>query len=186
MKISFEIPEEYPWTILACIALCLECVLVSILIVVPARKRYFYGDFMKANFKKEHEESFPGTKLSPLGFPDSGSGRYSEKLTYKDWVSFNNAQRAHLNIVEQIHFLLVFFLIIGLVLPRLTMYFAWLGVFGRAAYVIGYIVKGPNARLFGAFFNLIPNYITSLFTAGVLILAVIKNGGYLKYGDVTA
>ena len=175
MKISFEVPEEYPWIILACIALCLECVLVSILVVVPARKRYFYSDFMKANFAKEHEANFPGQKLSPLGFPDTGSGRYSEKLNYKDWVSFNNAQRAHLNIVEQIHFFLIMFLVIGFILPRLTMYLAWLGVFGRAAYVIGYVVKGPNARLFGAVLNLIPNYLTTLFTAGVLIIAVIKN-----------
>ncbi len=178
MKISFEVPEEYPWTILACIALCLECVLVSIVVVVPARKRYFYSDFMKANFAKEHEENFPGQKLSPLGFPDTGSGRYSDKLSYKDWVSFNNAQRAHLNIVEQIHILLVIFLVTGLILPRLAMYLAWLGVIGRAAYVIGYVVKGPNARLFGAFLNLIPNYFTTLFTAGVLIVAAVKHSGY--------
>ena len=59
------------------------------------------------------------------------------------------------------------------------MYLAWLGVFGRIAYVIGYIVKGPNARLFGAFLNLIPNYFTTIFAAGVLIAAAVKNSGYI-------
>ena len=178
MKISFEVPEEYPWTIMACIALCFEAVFVSTL-VVKARKRFFYSDFMKTNFAKLHEENFPGQKISPLGFPDNGNGRYSERLTYKDWVSFNNTQRAHLNIVEQIHFLLVIFLVTGLILPRITMYLAWLGVVGRIAYVIGYIVKGPNARLFGAFLNLIPNYFTTRFAAGVIIVAAVTNSGYI-------
>ena len=92
-----------------------------------------------------------------------------------------------MNIVEQIHFLLVIFLVTGLILPRITMYLAWLGVMGRAAYVIGYVVKGPNARLFGAFLNLIPNYFTTLFSAGVLIYAAISNKGYLgNSGSVTA
>ena len=71
------------------------------------------------------------------------------------------------------------FLVTGLILPRITMYLAWLGVFGRIAYVIGYIVKGPNSRLLGAFLNLIPNYFTTLFAAGVLIVAAVKNSGYI-------
>jgi len=29
-----------------------------------------------------------------------GSGRYSEKLEYKEWFEFNNAQRVHVNFVE--------------------------------------------------------------------------------------
>jgi hypothetical protein len=31
-----------------------------------------------------------------LGYPDMGNGIYSHKLSVKDWIDFNSAQRAHL------------------------------------------------------------------------------------------
>ena len=64
-------------------------------------------------------------------------------------------------------------------MPKLVLCFSWLGVFGRAAYVIGYVVKGPDARLFGALFNLIPNYFTTVFAAFILIREAIKHSGYI-------
>ena len=39
-------------------------------------------------------------KLPAGGYPDMGSGRYSALLPYADWLSFNNAQRAHQNYIE--------------------------------------------------------------------------------------
>jgi len=65
----------------------------------------------------------------------------------------------------------------GLILPKLSMVLAWLGVIGRAIYIIGYVFKGGNGRLFGAFFNLIPNYFTTFTVLIVLIVASIKNAG---------
>ncbi len=85
--------------------------------------------------------------------------------------------RSHLNIVEQINFLLVIFMVGGLILPKISMALAWTGVIGRPLYIIGYLFKGANGRLFGAFFNVIPNYITALFFMIVLISAGIKNAG---------
>jgi len=64
------------------------------------------------------------------------------------------------------------------------MYLAWIGVFSRAAYVIGYIKKGPDARLFGAFFNVIPNYINLFVAAYVLIREAYKNSGYIGIPSV--
>ncbi len=80
--------------------------------------------------------------------------------------------------------MLTVFLVTGLVLPRISMYLAWIGVFSRAAYVIGYIKKGPDARLFGAFFNLIPNYFTFLVAAFVLVREAFKNSGYIGIPSV--
>jgi len=37
------------------------------------------------------------------GYPDTGSGHYSNKLSYKDWYRFNVLQRIHLNYVEGIN-----------------------------------------------------------------------------------
>ena len=176
MKISFDVPDEYPWIVLACLVLCIEAFFAS-LFVVKARAAHFPNEFMKENFGKLHKETYPGEIARPLGFPDIGYGRYSDKLSYKGWIEFNNVVRSHLNIVEQINFLLVIFMIGGLILPKLSMVLAWLGVIGRAIYIIGYVVKGANGRLFGAFFNLIPNYFTTFTVLIVLIVASIKNAG---------
>ncbi len=140
---------------------------------------------MKENFGQLHKDNYPGEIARPLGFPDIGSGRYADKLSYKGWVDFNNGVRCQLNIVEQIHFLLVIFMIGGLSLPKFSMILSWLGVVGRAIYIIGYIFKGANGRLFGAFFNLIPNYFTTFTVLVVLIIASIKNAGnYVSQASV--
>jgi len=34
------------------------------------------------------------------GYPDMGNGLYASKLDEEDWVTFNNAQRAHYNYLE--------------------------------------------------------------------------------------
>ena len=138
---------------------------------------------MKENFAQIFKESFPeisDTKPTKLGFPDIGSGRHSEKLSYKSWVEFNNAVRTHLNLVEQIHFILVFFMVGGLILPKIIMVLSWMSAIGRIIYVLGYIFKGANGRLLGAFFNIIPSYFTTLVALIVLIVAGIKNGFYFS------
>ena len=103
-----------------------------------------------------------------MGFPDAGSGIYADKLPYKDWYFFNNAMRAHLNIYEQLHFLIIFILVGGFILPKIVLFLAWFGVLSRAIYVIGYVMKGPDARLFGALFNLFPIYFVTFYSIYVL------------------
>ena len=46
---------------------------------------------MEKNFKTEHEQAYPGQNLPIGGLPDMGNGRFSEKLTYKEWFEFNVA-----------------------------------------------------------------------------------------------
>ena len=183
MKISFDVPDEYPWTVLACLTLCLETFVISVAVVVFSRINHFNGKFMKETFGSIFSESFPDIKdnrPTKLGFPDIGSGRHSEKLTYKSWVEFNNAVRTHLNLVEQIHFILIFFMVSGLILPKITMVLAWMSAIGRIVYVIGYIFKGANGRMLGAFFNIIPSYIITIIAVGVLVVAGVKNGFYFS------
>lgn len=43
-----------------------------------------------------------------------GNGRYSQKLSYFDWLYFNKAQRIHYNYVEVIASIIGFILIGGL------------------------------------------------------------------------
>ena len=47
-------------------------------------------------FNDEHIAAF-GTASIPAkgGYPDSGNGYYSDKLSYKQWLNLNNAFRTH-------------------------------------------------------------------------------------------
>jgi hypothetical protein len=60
------------------------------------RKRVFTKEFME-RFKETHLKETGQAEIPKLGYPDMGSGRYAQELSYKDWYDLNNAQRAHLN-----------------------------------------------------------------------------------------
>ena len=70
-------------------------------IVVPLRKKIFNSNFMK-EFKEMHQSVFK-TDPSPMGYPDSGAGRYSRALGYEEWYKFNCAQRVHHNSIEHLN-----------------------------------------------------------------------------------
>ena len=52
--ISFEIPEEYPTTLLAVSVLAVELILATYFLVVGARITHFHEGFMK-KFEDEHK-----------------------------------------------------------------------------------------------------------------------------------
>jgi glutathione S-transferase len=54
------------------------------------------------------------------GYPDTGSGRYSQKLSYKDWYTFNILQRVHLSYLEQLPIALTALASAGVYRPRLA------------------------------------------------------------------
>ena len=51
------------------------------------RKKAFTNDVM-SQFNEEHRLAF-GTDPPKGGYPDCGSGRYSEKLPFDHWWAFN-------------------------------------------------------------------------------------------------
>ena len=59
-----------------------------------ARSKVFTKEFMDQNFKTVHERHFEEgaqSKVAEGGYPDMGNGRYSDKITYKQWFEFNVA-----------------------------------------------------------------------------------------------
>ena len=43
---TMVLPKEYPLIVLSCVILCIECFLLGILVVAPARFKHFNKEFM--------------------------------------------------------------------------------------------------------------------------------------------
>ena len=79
-----------------------------------------------------------------------GSGRFSALLSYPDWLAFNNAQRAHANMLEGLPAFYAALFCAGLQRPKMAAYLGAIYILGRAVYKAGYINKGPKGRSAGA------------------------------------
>ena len=82
------------------------------------------------------------TKIGQGGYPDMGSGRYSEALSYKDWYLYNNSQRVQYNYLEHLVCINTWTLIAGFYQPVIAAIFGFVYFFGRIIYSIG-DVKSP-------------------------------------------
>mmetsp|Transcript_34288 Transcript_34288/g.24795 ORF Transcript_34288/g.24795 Transcript_34288/m.24795 type:complete len:108 (+) Transcript_34288:227-550(+) len=79
--------------------------------------------------------------------PDSGDGRYSEKLPHAQWAEFNSRNRAHMNFVEFLPIYVITLLSGGFVFPMWSMIFGYILVAARLVYMISYVSCGPSARI---------------------------------------
>ena len=101
-------------------------------------------------FDEEHQKAFGLPKAPQYGYPDSGNGRYAKQLPYADWYKMNNGQRAQINFLEQITFILVCSLVASLSFPEYAFWLQIGFIVGRFLFTVGYTSSGPNARLPGA------------------------------------
>ena len=92
------LPADYGYVLIVAALIAFE--IISIGFMFPGRLRgtIFTEEFMKQNFGAEHK-SATGFEIEKGGYPDMGNGVYSQRLPYKDWYAFNNAQRCHYNYV---------------------------------------------------------------------------------------
>ena len=146
------------------------------------RSKVFSEQFMQEKFQTVHERHFKdaNTKLGKVpkgGYPDMGSGRYSEKLSYKDWFNFNSAQRVHYNYLEAVTPVVCWLLIAGLVYPWESIALGGGFILGRILFHIGYVVKGPKGREFGFVLGMLCTVV--LF--GFAIASAVKLGATLNF-----
>ena len=132
-------------------------------------------------FKEEHQKAFGEDSVpAPGGFPDCGDGRYSEKLSYKDWIEFNNAQRVHQQFTESLPFMLTVILISGLYLPFITMLIAFLNCGTRMLYTICYVKSGSDARRLGQLLGSGPLMLLAWVAFGCAFYDACKKGTEIK------
>ena len=116
MSLILTLTPEHGYLLIALGLIAFECLVVGFVVAGAARGKVFNKQFMETNFGDLHFQHFK-EPINTQGYPDMGTGRYAEKLSYNDWVHFNNAQRAHYNFVEQIGSILALLAIGGIVYP---------------------------------------------------------------------
>ena len=156
--------------LLAGLILCLECWVIGMVVVLPARMKTYTKEFM-AQFTEEHKKYFPDGEPAVGGWPDAGDGRYSDKLEYKQWIQFNNSMRVHQNFVELLPVIVTFLLLGGLVLPKIAMWIGFIHAAARIVYTTMYVKYGSNYRALGAIAGSLPIYLLGIATLVKLGLA---------------
>lgn len=127
--------------------------------------------------QEQHKRAF-GTAINNNGYPDMGNGRYSEHLEYAEWVEFNNAQRAHHNMLEVSGTVLTTLVLNGLFQPVVSAGLGFGFALGRLLYSAGYNSKsGADGRIYGAI-------VASVATYGLYLLSFYngaKLAGFIKF-----
>jgi glutathione S-transferase len=129
---------------------------------------------VKALFE-EHKKAVGSQRFAPDGYPDTGSGRYSATLDYSDWLAFNNAQRAHQNMLEGLSSVLALLVTAGAFHPVTASRLAAVYALGRLVYAVGYIRGGASGRLAGVMLA----HVGDLGLLGVAVSAGAKLAGLL-------
>lgn len=83
-----SVSSDHGHLMLSISLLSIECIIFG-LMAGKKRKEIFTSTFMESNFGEEHHQQTNENASRTFGYPDMGSGRYSQKLNYKDWLEFN-------------------------------------------------------------------------------------------------
>ena len=144
--VSIEVDPLYPYVMLVAALICTECMIIGFM-AGSKRSTIFNKQFMEDNFAEVHfKEVMQG--LPKGGYPDTGNGLYSDKLSYKDWFQFNLDQRAHKNFLEQLTIVVFSILVSGIVYPAWAIGFGSLHAVARVVFTAGY--RGsPKGRMIG-------------------------------------
>ena len=158
-------PENYKWVWLGVTTLNIECFLLGLIYVNYIRTKIFSQDFMNNNFGDTHQACF---KSQPPkgGYADAGNGKYSERLSLKNWFDFNVGYRGHINFTEGLPFTVIIGLLAGLFYPITAAIFLGISVVARLIFIIGYVIA-PRLRSIGFLPAFISQFVlTIIFLVG--------------------
>ena len=161
---QITLPDLYPVVLAEVAFLNIFCICLGFCVAGSKRGALFTKEFMQEHFGETHEKETKNP-IGGGGYPDCGNGIYSDKLSYKDWMAFNQDQRIHKNMIEQLTIISFLLLAAGVVHPVVTIILGGIYILARVLYLIGYKIS-PKGRLLGA-----PLVLLSLF--GSFILAFV-------------
>ena len=102
-----------------------------------------------------------------------GNGQYAQRLSYGQWLGFNNAQRIHYNFLESISTTITLLMIGGIYYPVIAAAFG-LGIFiGRIIFSVGYYLSGASGRLIGVI-------IIDICLIALLVLAIMTGVKFVQ------
>jgi uncharacterized membrane protein YecN with MAPEG domain len=159
---QLTLPEGYAFVLFFNVLISLLCFIIGFF-AGALRSSTFTKKFFETHFKDE----LMAGEVNFQGYPDVGSGQYSQKLPHNLWVRFNNAQRCHANFLEHLPIILIAAFISGLTYTRLTVLAQIVYIIGRIIYTIGYF-KTPGRRVIGALTHeaaLVTLIVTSIMTS---------------------
>ena len=123
--------RPYCLVILGNLLIAVQLLVFMYIYVLKTRIKIFKGKFFKEyGFVEQHLSAFKEIPAK-LGYPDTGNGRYSMKLSYKEWYQFNCAQRCHMNYIEGFALIVIATLISGIVYPQWTFGIQVIYIIGR-------------------------------------------------------
>ena len=143
------LPEHYKWVALSAGGIALECFFLGFFYINSIRGKTFTKEFMKTEFG-ELANSELGRPPSNGGYPDSGNGMHSDRLTFQGWLKFNTAMRGHLNFVEYLPLMVVLTLLAGFYFPIGAAIIGLILFISRIVYILGYTAN-PKLRFYGFF-----------------------------------
>ncbi len=148
----------YRYVALVVVLIMFQFVFTGFIAPGNVRGKVFTKQYMEENFTTEHERYFTEGKAKEVprgGYPDMGSGRYAERLSYKEWYNFNVAQRIHYHFLESVTSVVTWILIAGVRFPIQAISFGAGFSFARLLFHIGYHLKGPSGRTAGFILQLL-------------------------------
>ncbi len=146
--VALNFDKDFAHVLAPLVGIAIQCIFTSF-VAGGARKKAFNEEFLRKNFGEEHKK-LTGEDFPKGGYPDNGTGLYASKLDYATWWNFNNRQRAHYNFLEQVASVAILLIVGGLAYPCASAILGWFYFVGRIIYTIGYVAKGPKARVPGA------------------------------------
>ena len=141
------LPEHYKWVALSAGGIALECFFLGFFYINSIRGKTFTKDFMKNEFADLANVEL-GRPPANGGYPDTGNGMHTDKLSFDQWFKFNTAMRGHLNFVENLPLMAVLVLLAGFYYPIGAAIIGLILFISRIVYILGYIAK-PQLRFFG-------------------------------------
>ena len=81
------------------------------------------------------------------GWPDSGEGRYTDKIEFSEQFKLSKAIRVHKNFVEGLPATLIFLTVGGYILPLFACIVGFINVVTKLIFTLGYLKYRPTKQV---------------------------------------